>query len=86
MSTVHSTLQQNNYGLYCSVLCIIFFIWFFNLAEMDLTHATAALASLIKYLEVTLYLFLSDGKGKGAHELRSKWPELISGFHSMKHA
>lgn len=55
MSTVHSTLQQNNYGLYCSVLCIIFLIWFFNLAEMDLTHATAALASLIKYLEVTLY-------------------------------
>ena len=55
MSIVHSTLQQNNYGLYCSVLCLIFFIWFFNLAEMDLTHATAALASLIKYLEVTLY-------------------------------
>ena len=48
------------------------FISFFNLAEMDLTHATAALASLIKYLEVTLYLFLSDGKGKGAHELKAQ--------------
>ena len=53
MSTVHSTLQHNNYAVFFAFN--IFFIWFFNLAEMDLTHATAALASLIKYLEVTLY-------------------------------
>ena len=55
MSTVHPTLQQIIMDCTAVFFALYFSFHFFDLAEMDLTHATAALASLIKYLEVTLY-------------------------------